>query len=113
MAEAVSKRRIANRIDRFRIPFRTVRCPPRVVSLLTRFLNRHLVFYGFIPEDPAVRDAVLVQRAIVDHLPQSPASRSFRILAFRVASFGHTPRGQQLAAARKGAAQLREVSQCA
>jgi flagellar biosynthesis protein FlhG len=79
----------------------------------TRFLNRHLVFYGFIPEDPAVRDAVLVQRAIVDHLPQSPASRSFRILAFRVASFGHTPRGQQMAAARRSTAQLREVSQCA
>ena len=79
----------------------------------TRFLNRHLVFYGFVPEDPAVRDAVLVQRAIVDHLPQSPASRSFRILAFRVASFGHTPRGQQMAAARRGTAQLREVSQCA
>ena len=70
----------------------------------TKFLNRHLVFYGFVPEDPAVRDAVLVQRAIVDHLPQSPASRAFRILAFRVASFGHTPRGQQMAAARRSTA---------
>jgi flagellar biosynthesis protein FlhG len=50
-----------------------------------RFLGRGLEYYGFVHEDTAVRDAVLVQRPIVDHLPQSPASRCFRILASRVA----------------------------
>jgi flagellar biosynthesis protein FlhG len=57
----------------------------------TRFLNRSLRFYGFIVEDQAVRDAVLGQRAIVDHIPQAPASRCFRILASRLA--GLTPGG--------------------
>jgi len=51
----------------------------------SRFLNRGLRFYGFVVHDSAVRDAVLVQRPIVDHLPQSGASRCFRILASRVA----------------------------
>jgi flagellar biosynthesis protein FlhG len=51
----------------------------------TRFLKRRIHFAGFIAHDPAVRDAVLVQRPIVDHLPQSPASRCFRILASRLA----------------------------
>jgi flagellar biosynthesis protein FlhG len=50
-----------------------------------RFLRRNLRYYGFVVQDPAVRESVLVQRPIVDHLPQSPASRSFRILASRVA----------------------------
>jgi flagellar biosynthesis protein FlhG len=51
----------------------------------SRFLNRRITYYGFIAHDPAVRDAVLVQRPIVDHLPQSSASRCFRILASRMA----------------------------
>ncbi len=50
----------------------------------TRFLNRGLRYYGFVVQDPAVREAVLVHRPIVDHLPQSPASRCFRILASRM-----------------------------
>lgn len=53
-----------------------------------RFLNRRLTYYGFIAHDPAVRDAVLVQRPIVDHLPQSSASRCFRILASRMSGMG-------------------------
>ena len=57
----------------------------------TRFLGRSLRFDGYIVSDPGVREAVLGQRPIVDHLPQSPASRCFRILASRVA--GHTPDG--------------------
>jgi MinD-like ATPase involved in chromosome partitioning or flagellar assembly len=55
----------------------------------SRFLDRNLRFDGYIVYDPAVREAVLGQRPIVDHLPQAPASRCFRILASRVA--GHTP----------------------
>jgi flagellar biosynthesis protein FlhG len=50
-----------------------------------RFLNRRLTYFGFIAQDPSVRDAVLAQRPIVDHLPQSAASRCFRILASRLA----------------------------
>lgn len=51
----------------------------------TRFLGRSLRYYGFVAEDRAVRDCVLVQRAVVDHAPQSAASRCFRMLASRLA----------------------------
>ena len=57
----------------------------------TKFLDRSLRFDGYIVSDPGVREAVLGQRPIVDHLPQSPASRCFRILASRLAGF--TPDG--------------------
>jgi flagellar biosynthesis protein FlhG len=50
-----------------------------------RFLKRGLRYYGFIVQDPAVREALCGQRLIVDHLPQAPASRCFRILASRLA----------------------------
>jgi flagellar biosynthesis protein FlhG len=53
----------------------------------TRFLDRSLRFDGYIVSDPGVREAVIGQRPIVDHLPQSPASRCFRILASRLAGF--------------------------
>jgi flagellar biosynthesis protein FlhG len=52
----------------------------------TRFLHRGLRYCGHVPHDPAVREAVLMQRPIVDHRPQSPAGRSFRILAARMAN---------------------------
>jgi flagellar biosynthesis protein FlhG len=50
----------------------------------TKFLNRTLRYYGAIVSDPAVRDAVLAQRPVVDHLPQARASRCFRILASKL-----------------------------
>jgi flagellar biosynthesis protein FlhG len=78
-----------------------------------RFLGRGLRYYGFIAADPAVRDAVVVQRAIVDHLPQSPASRCFRILASRIAGLGPAPGGLRLAASRTDAIMPTEVPQCA
>ena len=53
-----------------------------------RFLRRPLKFYGFIAEDPAVREAVLAQRSIVEEMPQADASRCFRILATRLAGLG-------------------------
>ena len=52
----------------------------------TRFLHRRLHAYGYVPHDPAVREAVLLQRAVVTHAPQSSSSQSFRRLATRVAS---------------------------
>lgn len=66
----------------------------------SRFLNRGLRYYGFVVQDPAVREAVLVQRPIVDHMPQSPASRCFRILASRIAGFA--PAGPGLRLAHRG-----------
>jgi flagellar biosynthesis protein FlhG len=63
----------------------------------SRFLNRGLRYYGFVVQDPAIREAVLVQRPIVDHLPQSPASRCFRILASRIAGLAPAGPGLRLA----------------
>ncbi len=57
----------------------------------TRFLHRRLHYYGFVTHDPAVREAILMQRPIVDHRPQSSASRCVRILASRIA--GLSPLG--------------------
>jgi flagellar biosynthesis protein FlhG len=78
-----------------------------------RFLGRGLHYYGFVSEDAAVRDAVLVQRPIVDHLPQSPASRCFRILAARVAALD-SARGHNLRLVPHApATPVAEVTQCA
>jgi flagellar biosynthesis protein FlhG len=79
----------------------------------TRFLGRGLRYYGFIAADPAVRDAVVVQRAIVDHLPQSPASRCYRILASRIAGLGPARGGLRLAVGAQVPIRSSEVPQCA
>ena len=50
-----------------------------------RFLRRSLKFYGFINEDVALRESVLIQRAVVEDAPQADATRSFRLLAARLA----------------------------
>ena len=52
------------------------------------YLGRDLRYYGFITDDPALREAVATQRAIVDSDPQAAASRCFRILAARIAGLG-------------------------
>ncbi len=52
----------------------------------TRFLHRRLKSFGFVPHDAAVRESILMQRAVVAHAPQAPASKSFRLLASRVAA---------------------------
>ena len=75
-----------------------------------RFLKRSVAYYGHITDDPAVRESVLVQRAIVDHLPQSPASRCYRIVASRLAGLGPAQGGLRLAGGRFEA---EEVTQCA
>ena len=48
--------------------------------------------------------------AIVDHLPQSPASRCYRIVASRLAGLGPARGGIRLAA---GDFESEEVTQCA
>ena len=75
-----------------------------------RFLKRSIAYYGHITDDPAVRESVLVQRAIVDHLPQSPASRCYRIVASRLAGLGPAQGGLRLAAGRFDE---EKVTQCA
>ena len=75
-----------------------------------RFLKRSIAYYGHITDDPAVRESVLVQRAIVDHLPQSPASRCYRIVASRLAGLGPAQGGLRLAAGRF---EEEKVTQCA
>jgi flagellar biosynthesis protein FlhG len=52
-----------------------------------RFLRRALKFYGFINEDAALRESVLIQRAVVAEAPQADATRCFRLLATRLAGF--------------------------
>lgn len=79
-----------------------------------RFLNRRLIYYGFISEDPAVRDAVVTQRAVVEHMPQAPASRCFRILAARMASLDPARgRGLRLVTDAGRTIPVTEVPQCA
>ncbi len=78
-----------------------------------RFLGRQLRYYGFVAEDRAVRDSVLVQRAVVDHLPLAAASRCYRILASRLAGLGRGPGGLRLAVGASVPEPVTEVSQCA
>jgi len=56
----------------------------------TRFLTRSFEYYGSIAEDPLVRQAVLMQRAVIDQAPEAPASRGYRALAARLAGLGPT-----------------------
>jgi flagellar biosynthesis protein FlhG len=77
-----------------------------------RFLKRRLTYYGFIAHDPAVREAVLMQRPIVDHMPQASASRCFRMLATRLSSV-RTPDDRSLRLVpRPAAAAGAGVPQC-
>jgi flagellar biosynthesis protein FlhG len=81
----------------------------------TRFLQRHLQYFGHIAHDPALRDAVLVQRPVVDHEPQAPSSRCFRSLAFRLSSMSHGGPGLRVVTGPPPAAMpiQTEVLQCA
>ncbi len=76
-----------------------------------RFLKRSLRYLGFVSRDPLVQESVLAQRPIVDHNPQAPASRCFRILASRIAGLapGHG-RGTHIGA--RGSSAM-EMPQCA
>jgi flagellar biosynthesis protein FlhG len=78
-----------------------------------RFLGHHMQYFGFIPDDPALREATLIQRPIVDHLPQAPASRCFRLLATRLATLRSGPGGMRLVDATGPIAIDGGVPQCA
>lgn len=76
----------------------------------TRFLARSLTYVGFVAADEAVRDAVLMQRAVIEHAPQSPASRGYRTVAAILAGFGPES-GRSIDLDRALAAE--EISRCA
>jgi flagellar biosynthesis protein FlhG len=78
-----------------------------------RFLGRNMRYLGHIPDDPAVRDAMLNQAPLVEHLPQTPASRGFRLLANRLSSLNTGPGGVRLLPAAGPAGCETEVPQCA
>ena len=78
-----------------------------------RFLGHHMHYYGFIPDDPAVRESMLIQRPIVDHLPQSPAARCFRLLATRLATLSAGPGGLRLLGSAGSTGVVIGVEQCA
>ena len=78
-----------------------------------RFLNCRPHYSGYVPYDPVVRDAILVQRSTVDLDPQCPASRCFRVVAARLARLSPAGgRRMRLAHPRRTPAAL-EVQQCA
>lgn len=77
------------------------------------FLRRRFTYLGFIPDDPSVRDATTMQRPVVEHTPQAPASRGFRLLATRVASLHTGPGGLRLVAPAGGDEIPGEVPRCA
>jgi flagellar biosynthesis protein FlhG len=78
-----------------------------------RFLNCRPHYRGYVPYDPVVRDAILVQRSTVELDPRCPASRCFRMLAARLIRLAPTGgRGVRLVHARRSRPAL-EVQQCA
>jgi flagellar biosynthesis protein FlhG len=79
----------------------------------SRFLGHRLRYLGFVLYDPAVREALLNQTAVVDLLPQTPASRCFRLLATRLATLNSDPGGVRLLPVVGQADGEFEVPQCA
>jgi len=81
----------------------------------SRFLQRRLQYFGHIAHDPFLRDAVLVQRPVVDHVPQAPSSRGFRSLACRLSGMSQGGPGMRVVNAQPAVAVTAppEVAQCA
>lgn len=77
-----------------------------------RFLKQRLTYLGYIPDDASVREATTLQRPVVEYLPQSSASRCFRMLATRVLSIGTGPGGLQVASESSDSL-IGEVPRCA
>jgi len=58
----------------------------QISTAAQRFLNRSLRYDGYVPEDRSVRDSQLAQVPLVERESGSPASRSIRRLACRLAT---------------------------
>lgn len=50
----------------------------RLAETASRFLNVHLTYAGYIPDDPCVTKAVTKQQCVSEAFPASPASKAFR-----------------------------------
>jgi flagellar biosynthesis protein FlhG len=83
----------------------------QIETAARRFLGRPVCYYGFISADPALRDAVIEQRALVEMRPQSPASRCYRLVASRLAGLG--PVGLGGRAPSRPRAAFTEAERCA
>ena len=55
----------------------------KLVAVCDRFLDVSLTYFGSVPEDHALRQAVRVQKAVVDGFPSSASARAFKDLAAR------------------------------
>lgn len=53
-------------------------------SACKRFLNRNLAFLGAIPQDSQLVEAVCEQVPVIEHAPNSPASRALRLIARQI-----------------------------
>lgn len=53
----------------------------KLATVCQQFLPVNVLYSGSIPFDPALRQAVKEQRAVVEHSPSAPASRAFRAFA--------------------------------
>ena len=77
-----------------------------------RFLKRSLRYLGYVTRDPLMQDSIVQQRPVVDHNPQAPASRCFRVLASRLAGLapGH---GQPAQIGARPRGPVEEMPRCA
>ena len=48
----------------------------KLTMVTSRFLSAHVNYYGFVPRDDHVRQAIMAQRPFVDVYPHSAASRA-------------------------------------
>lgn len=59
----------------------------RLDAAAHRFLKCRLRYDGYVVRDPQVQESAMDQRPVVTHVPDAPASRCFRMLALRLASW--------------------------
>ena len=55
------------------------------------YLDVDLRLLGFIPVDPALEQAAVARRSLIDAAPGAPATTAFMRLAHRVAAWSHSP----------------------
>ncbi|HZS49134.1 MAG TPA: MinD/ParA family protein [Blastocatellia bacterium] len=67
--------------------------------ITNRFLNRRVTLLGGIEKDHNVVQAVQAQKPLLDYSPNSPAGRSFRVIAERLTRNGRKPSLQSAARA--------------
>jgi flagellar biosynthesis protein FlhG len=53
----------------------------KLTAVTSRFLEANMRHLGYVPRDENVHRAIMVQRALVDAYPKSPASRALTVIA--------------------------------